>query len=317
MSAANPIRIGQVNGAGDPLALFLKVFAGETLTAFIRAAHFRDKHVVRTIASGKSAQFPATGTISAFYHTPGAEILGSQINDAERVISIEGQLISAAFLASIDEAMAHFDYRGPVVEQIAYALSKFYDQNVCRVIINAARASAVVTGQPNGTQITNSNFAVDGPTLFNGLFDANVQLDLNDVPAQDRYGVTKPVQYALIVKSEKGLNTDTSGGANGGLASGKILRINDLAISKTNNFVSTNDIGNALQPTTRQHDYSVTQAVVFHKSAAGTVQLQDITMESAYDPRRQGHLMLGKYITGHGELRAESAVELRSAAPAG
>lgn len=43
---------GQVNGAGDRLALFLKVFAGEVLTAFSRSAVTMDKHIVRTIQNG-------------------------------------------------------------------------------------------------------------------------------------------------------------------------------------------------------------------------------------------------------------------------
>lgn len=316
MTAATPTRIGQINGSGDPLALFLKTFAGEVLVSFIRQAHFRDKHIVRTIASGKSAQFPATGTIGAFYHTPGAEILGSSINDAERVINVEGQLISAAFLANIDEAMAHFDYRGPVADQIAAALSKVYDQNVARAIINAARASATVTGNPGGYTITNANAGVDGSTLFNMIFDAGVRLDENDAPQVDRFGIVRPAQYALLVKSEKGIHRDTSGGDNGGLRKGTIYEINNIPISKTNNLPNADDTANSLMPATRQHDYSVTQGLVFQKGAAGTVALQDVTMESQYDMRRQGHLMLGKYITGHDVLRPEVAVELRTAAPA-
>jgi hypothetical protein len=38
-------------------------------------------------------------------------------------------------------------------------------------------------------------------------------------------------------------------------------------------------------------------------------------MESAYDIRRQGTLMVGKYLVGHGELRPEAGVELRTGAP--
>lgn len=36
-------------------ALFLKVFSGEVLTAFANKTVTMDKHMVRTIASGKSA----------------------------------------------------------------------------------------------------------------------------------------------------------------------------------------------------------------------------------------------------------------------
>ena len=39
-------------------------------------------------------------------------------------------------------------------------------------------------------------------------------------------------------------------------------------------------------------------------------------MEQAYDIRRQGTLMVGKYLVGHGPLRPEAGWELRTGAPA-
>lgn len=48
-------RIGQANKTGDVDALFLKVFAGEVLTAFANRTVTMGRHLVRTIASGKSA----------------------------------------------------------------------------------------------------------------------------------------------------------------------------------------------------------------------------------------------------------------------
>lgn len=45
-------RLGQVNQAGDDKEIFLKVFAGEVLTAFEGSNVTLDKHIVRTIKSG-------------------------------------------------------------------------------------------------------------------------------------------------------------------------------------------------------------------------------------------------------------------------
>ncbi len=56
MTDMTPTRPGQANGSGAADALFLKLFAGETLTAFAEATKSLDKHVVRTISGGKSAQ---------------------------------------------------------------------------------------------------------------------------------------------------------------------------------------------------------------------------------------------------------------------
>ena len=58
---------GLVNNSGiDFEVLFLKVFSGEVLTAFARNNIFNEQlHSVRTITSGKSAQFPVTGAATA------------------------------------------------------------------------------------------------------------------------------------------------------------------------------------------------------------------------------------------------------------
>lgn len=53
MANASVIRFGADNGGTDKLALFLKVFAGEVMTSFELATVTLDKHIIRTITSGK------------------------------------------------------------------------------------------------------------------------------------------------------------------------------------------------------------------------------------------------------------------------
>jgi len=315
MSNATPSRLGQANGTGATDALFLKVFAGEVLTAFDREAAFKDKHMVRTIAHGKSAQFPVTGLAGASYHTPGTEITGDLLGANERAIVIDDMIISPAFIANIDEAMNHYDVRSIYSNEIGQALAKLYDQNVARAILQAARGSAIIDGLSGGGSDTNAAYATNGTTLYGGIFNALVVLDTKDVPNQDRYVGLRPVQYALVVQSEKPIDFDLNQGANpnGSIAQGTVKLINGGRIFKTNNLPSVDDTANTNIASQLRGDYSGTQAAIFHKGAAGTVQLQDVTMESAYDIRRQGTLMVGKYLVGHDKLRPEAAYELKSA----
>lgn len=324
MSNANPSRLGQVNSSGDVLALMLKVFAGEVLTAFQRAALYRGLHTMRTIPNGKSAQFPAMGQFNnAYYHTPGEEILGEKINANEVLISIEGQLVAPAFIANIDEAMNHYDVRSIYSTEIGQALAKFFDQNVHRTFIKAARATTptvngVISGDVLDSTLTTANYATDGATLIAGLIDAGVLLDTRDVPRDRRFVTVDPARYALLVKSEKLASYDLNAGMSGnyGYVSGVVPGVDGSPIFKTNNYVKSDDRLSTILPSGRNLDFSTSQALLAHPSAAGTVALQDVTMESEYDIRRQGTLMLGKYICGHDKLRAEAAVELQSSAPA-
>ena len=89
-------RSGQNLGTGDVRSLYLKLYAGEVLTAFQSKNIMMPLHRVRTISKGKSAQFPMTGKYrDASYHTPGAEILPSASKQSERIVTIDDLLINA------------------------------------------------------------------------------------------------------------------------------------------------------------------------------------------------------------------------------
>jgi hypothetical protein len=150
-SISSPNRFGTnaANTGAGVDALFLKVFSGEVLTTFEETNLMMGLHRVRTIASGKTAQFPVTGVASAKYHTPGESVLndddgaGSQylssINHSEITISIDGVLTSSAFIADIDEAKNHYDVRGIYSTEIGRALAYHADRAVLRTVIAGAR----------------------------------------------------------------------------------------------------------------------------------------------------------------------------------
>ena len=306
-----PSRLGQANGAGDPLALFLKVFAGEVLTAFMETNVALSRHVVRTIQNGKSASFPATWKGSASYHTVGTQIVGTTVNANERIITIDDLLVAPRFIALIDEAMNHYDVRSIYSRDIGMALARTFDQNVLQVIALAARASATVTGGDGGSQITAATARTDAAALESAIFDSVSALDSKNVPANDRYVFLKPDQYYLLVQgSAKVINRDYNPTPNGGYAQGTVQQIAGCEIVMTNNLPQT--LVNT-GPTAYQGDFTNTAAIVSQKGAAGTAKLIDLALESEYLTLYQGTIMVGKYAVGHGILRPEAAVEIKVA----
>jgi hypothetical protein len=302
---------GQVNGAGDARALYLKVFAGEVLGAFTETNVMMSRHSVRTISSGKSAQFPATWKATAAYHTPGAFLDGHVINSNERVITIDDLLVSDVFIANIDEALSHYDVRSEYSKQLGAALAKKLDQNLLQVGCLAARASATVTGGNGGTVLTNADAATDADTLVSMAMDAAQALDEKDVPEQDRFLFLKPDQYYLLVNSSsKLIHRDYNPGVNGSVADGTVMKVAGFSLVKTNNLPSTNV---ASGPSAYQGDFTNTKALAMHRSAIGTVKLVDLAIETDYLITNQGWLTVAKVACGHGILRPESAVEFRTA----
>jgi hypothetical protein len=322
MANATAVRLGQANGAGDTSANFLKVYAGEVLTAYETATVTESRHRVRKINSGKSASFPATWKVTGGYHTPGAELVGQNVNANERVIAIDALLVASTFIANIDEAMNHYDVRSIYSTESGNFLGVNMDKNVLRTAILAARASATVTGGYGGSALVNAAYATDGATLAGGIYGAAETMDSKDVPAGDRFAYVKPAQYYLLAQTTNVINAQWGG--DGSYSEGTVRRIADIPLVKTNNLpnglnltddttITAAGIDPTLIPAQYRGNFTNTVAAIVHKEAVGTVKLLDLGMEMEYDIRRQGTLIVAKYAVGHGILRPEGSVELKSA----
>jgi len=316
MANATVSRIGQINQSGSVDSLFLKVWSGEVLATFQRENKMLGMTSVRTISSGKSAQFPVVGTNSTSYHTPGNEITGTAVNHAEKTINIDDLLISNAFLANIDEAKNHYDVRSIYTSEMGRALANKVDQHLLQLSVLAAQASATITGGNGGTQITDADAKTNAASLITSIFECAQALDEHDVPSEDRYCVVPPSTYYLLVQNDKILNRDFGAEGNGAYVDGTVIKVAGINIVKANTAVTAfTDQSSAISGTNNTYnvDASNVAAVVFHKSAIGTVKLMDLAMESEYDIRRQGSLMVGKMALGSGILRPESASLIKTA----
>jgi hypothetical protein len=312
MANATPSRLGQVNASGATDALFLKVFSGEVLTAFDRVQVMQNRIRTRRISSGKSAQFPVTGTATASYHTPGAELNGANaIKANELVISIDGLLVADVFISNWDEAVNHYDVRGNYAHQLGQALANTFDRNALQVGYLAARASATISGGNGGSALTNSVYGTDAEVLASGLFAAAQKLDEKDIGPDNRFAVVRPAQYYLLAQSTKVLNKDWGGA--GAYSDGKVLRIAGVEVVKSNNLPQANISANTGENNTYSGDFSNSRALVMTNEAVGCVKLLDLAVEKEYQIQRQGTLMVAKFALGMGILRPECAVELKTA----
>lgn len=314
MANAVPSRLGQANLTGDVKALFLKVFAGEVMTAFAETNVVLQYVRQRTISAGKSAQFPVIGKAAAAYHVPGTEINGSNIAGNEVVITIDDLLLANTFIANIDEAMNHYDVRSTYSSELGKALANQLDKHLLQLAVLGARAAARITGETGGAVITDASAATDSDALVTDIFAAAQALDEKDVPPEDRVVFLRPAQFYSLAQNTKLLNKDWGGA--GVYSDGKVLRVAGVDIVKTNhlpNAVVSNGTVAAGTDNKYAGDFSTTVAVVLQKSALGTVKLMDLAMESEYQIQRQGTLMVAKYAMGHGILAPQCAVEIKTA----
>ena len=327
MANATVSRLGLVNATGSSFdALFLKVFSGEVLTSFAENNIFNEAmHTVRTIANGKSAQFPVLGTATAAYHSVGTPLVGAnQIKANEKIISIDDLLISQAFISNLDEMKNHYDVRQTYSSELGKALARTYDQNVAKVIANASRASTTLSGGTGGVVLTlaNGNTAsanVTGDEIAAAIYDIAQTFDERDIPPTDRFCVLPPAEYYKLAESAtRTIDTDFNPQGNGSFASGRVQMVAGIPVMMSNNVPQSN-VSSEVSGTNNSYagDDSKTIGLVFHKSAVGTVKLMDMTTEisgSDYGIMYQGTLLVAKYALGHGILRPEAAATIKLSA---
>jgi hypothetical protein len=337
MSNATPSRLGQSAGAGPVDALFQTIFTGEILTAFETMVKFRDTIRTRTVTGQKAAEFAATFKARARYHVPGTEILGQSIQHKNVTVTLDDMLIADTFVAKIDELKNHYDVRGPYATELGNALALFYDRQVMQSILAAARGPALFTGDQGGTVLSESDlgtadFVNSASDLFAVLNLAKQRLDEKDVPVDvmQVYAGLKPAQWYLLANSDKNLDKDYGG--QGTIGTQGLKTVSDIIVRKSNAplfgadvtpyHVTTNSDGlvghpsdvNALPadyPTKYHSDNGKTIGAVWTEPAAAMLQLAGLEIESEYDIRRQGTLLVAKMAIGSDKLRTKCAVEIK------
>lgn len=310
MADATPSRLGQVEATGATDTLFLKLFGGEVLTAFETATVTGGRFMERSIPHGKSAQFPATWKNTAAYHTAGAEILGSAIKHDEIVVTIDELLISSTFVAEIDELKNHYDVRSIYTNECGVALATEKDKNILRCgLLASASAATFASASPAGTVTTHASMKVDATVLAAGFFSAAQTFAENDVPAsQKRSGFLRPAQYFLLAANKDLLNKDWGG--QGSFATAELPQVAGIELVPTNNLPITNESSSASVLDKYEGNWSKTAALIATSYATATVKLRDLAVQSQYDVRRQGTLIVAKFAMGHAALRPECAVQL-------
>jgi len=193
-----------------------------------------------------------------------------------------------------------------------------------------------------------ADFTASGADLISGVNLAKQKLDINQVPVETLpvYAVFKPVQWYLVANSDKNINRFYNDG-NASLQRQALRTVSDIEIIKSiaplfgynvttydsgtnaTGIVASSDppnpgtncpaagslpYGQAIQanyPSKYQSDQTKTVGLVWVEAAAAMLNLKGITMESVWDPRRQGTLMIAKQAIGAGLLRSKCVVELK------
>ena len=211
-------RSGQTNATGDARSLYLKLYAGEVMTAFQTKNVMMNYTRTRNIKKGKSAQFIMTGKHrTAAYHSPGTEIVpAAGAKATERLVTIDDLLIVNQFIPNIDEAMAQYDIRSVYSNEAAYGLAYAADKNILRMAVKAAlttsKAASAALVQNDApwddedytANVTYATLANSCKSMYfmEGVIEAKRILETAGAPLDDLVVVCATDIYYHIFKSQ-------------------------------------------------------------------------------------------------------------------
>ena len=318
VTIANPMAVnGVATTDADKLALALMVFSGETLTAFQRTSVTTGRVMERTIASGKSAQFPAFGRTNAHYLKAGKNLddLRENIKNGERIIQIDGLLTADTLIFDLDEFIAHYDFRSPYAAELGNALAISHDASVLAEIAKEAlNTEENVAGLGLGGVIAQKLDAgtvginkQTGLAIYQILLEAKAKMSKNYVPASDRYAYLDPEYHSALASALEFLNREY--GASGNILEGNVIRLAGFDIIECPHLVrGGDDATNVIQGA--GHIFPAAYAdkhpiIICHKTSAGVLRLQNLSMESGRRMEYQADQIIAKMAVGVGGLRPE------------
>ncbi len=292
--------------------LHLKVFSGEVLKTFNVETVMKGRVRNRAITSGVSAQFPAIGKAAAEYHTPGDLILGQDIANGEKIITVDDLLISSVFMSNWEEAVNHFETRSEYTTQIGQSLAQAYDQHLFSIAAKAATAGTAGAVAGMGAATRDAIGAAPAlSAIVDAIYGAAEYFDSTNIPQNERCMFVTPAVYWDLVQDGSFLNRDF-GNANGSQMNGvSRMTAAGFEIVPSNNFAlnfGTDSISGELDGAAHtKYDVDNTSAIAMavQKQAMGSVHLMDVSTEQEYQIGRQGSLVVTKMAVGHGVLRPE------------
>lgn len=327
-------RPGQLQGAGDARAIFLKLYGGEVIKAF-RQENVATKLIShKSIGKGKSISFPMFGKGVAKYHQVGKQIEADVIQSGEVVITLEDMLIAPRFLSDIDELIQHFDSRIEYSFDAGAALAEQVDSAAWRMLaksglaVDAAGAAALGVKVPNTYEFSeNVTLAAagdeaDAASLYRAFIKARTNLKKVKVKGKPVIVTTPDVTEVFLsatdVSTAPWMNRDVGGVGNA--AQGIVGTISGMPIYETTNLPTEDEsAGSPIEPpengTTKfRGDYSNIIALVFTKEASALATRQGVKVTVDRDFNRMGTLINASMLTGHGALNPACCVVVKKAA---
>ena len=338
MSYRNSTTLGtSVDGANDMGKLWLPIWSGEVLHAYDQFRMFEPMVTSKSISSGRTIEFPITGTVNLKAAWDAGEYLvgGENSASSQFTIELDKRPMAAHFeLDNIDLMVTQWEYRQELARQAGQTLANARDKQVAAYIALAA-ASAKIADDPRTLSLPDV-FAVSAAVIddaaealkvLEGIEEFCVDLQMNDVPVQGCYCVVTPRLFQQIrrlgvadAQAEAVSMQPMFGGVAmaGGLGAPLTQGMNSLSdslvymgvtITKSNHIPTADYAANAIGETRYnvQGAAGNVRGMIFCAEAVAAVRKTGLVVDTEDDIRRNTTFTVASMYSGTGVLKPELA----------
>ena len=196
-----------ISGANDAGKLWLPIWSGEVLHAYDQYKSFDPMVTSKTIASGRSMEFPITGTVGLKTAWGAGEYLvgGEDAASSQFSVELDARPMAAHFeLDNIDLMITQWEYRQELARQAGQTLANARDKQVASFIAGAAVVSTI-TDDPRtlalpevGQLSTSADDAERALEVLENIEDFVVECQENSVPVGSAYCAVTPKMFQQI-----------------------------------------------------------------------------------------------------------------------
>ncbi len=201
-----------ISEANDMGKLWLPIWSGEVLHAYDQYRMFEPMVTSKSITSGRTIEFPMTGTVDLLPAWGAGEyLLGGDNSKTETfVISLDKRPMAAHFeLDNVDLMITQWEYRQELARQAGQTLANARDKQIASFIAQAAVVGALdPAGDVRGIASTdlpkpahlgsNTDDATEALAVLEAIEDFCVELQEIDVPVQGCYCAVTPKLFQQI-----------------------------------------------------------------------------------------------------------------------
>lgn len=326
-----------ISSGNDAGKLWLPIWSGEVLHAYDEYRMFEPLVTSKMIDSGRTIEFPMTGTVALNpAWAAGEYLVGGDSSVTETfVVSLDARPMAAHFeLDNIDLMITQWEYRQELARQAGQTLANARDKQIGAFIAHAGVAAPIAADPRNvafpdvfqSADLTAPADDAAALAVLAGIEDFCVDLQENDVPMGPAYCAVSPrlfqqIRRLGIADASSASNTQPLFGgvaAAGGLGAPFTQGLNSLSdslvymgvtIIKTNhmpgNFTGGDVIG--------ESRYNVNgvaagiKAMCWCPDAVAAVRKTGLVVDTEDDIRRNTTFTVASMLSGTGVLKPELA----------